>query len=221
MSGQMYFAETTCDKVTENTVAFQISSIIPEIAPTNGSHAPWERLTLPVRRKPKGLYVIAQPYMGDYPCRCGRVDQMCRALRQYDHYYHTGDLEKKLLEAMIRPRTTGSPLLVAVTIIDGRLVFKLWEPAGFLDIKVLPDNGLLGDCFDFGIQMSRHAREGVRIACAKMEEGEHHYIVERYSLGYNHREAIYATQDIIYRQLRGNADEAPHFTGYMETLAVH
>jgi len=216
MKKQMYFAGMTCDKVTENTVALQISTIRPEVVPTNGSHAIWERLIMPVKRAPKGLVPLAHPYMGDYPCRVGHVDAMCGSLYPGDNYYSTDELTEKLSKAMMAPRTVDTPILAAVAIMDGRIVFKIWEPSGYLNIKMLPNREILGNSrFDFGLQTSRRAKDGVRIAY-DFDNGEHCYIVEFYR-----GNKIYETRDIRYRPLRGGKDDTtPHFNGYMSTLTV-
>lgn len=213
---QMHFAGMTCDKLTENAVALQISTVGPEIGPTNGGLAIWERLRVPMKRAPKGLIPLTRPYVDDYPCRVGNVDSMCRSLHPSDNYYSITDLTEKLTRVMTAPRTIGTPVLVAVTIIDGRLIFKIWEPAGYLDIKMLPDKGILGtERFDFGLQMSPRAKDGVRIAYDLGNE-EHCYIVEFYR-----GNKIYETRDIRYRPLRGKkGDTMPHFSGYMSTLTV-
>lgn len=215
MEKQMYFAGTECDKVTESTVAFQISAVKPEIVPTNGSHALWERLKIPMERSPKGLIPLAHPHMGDYPCRVGRVDIMCESLHLGDNCFAKQDLTEKLSKVLLAPSTVKPSKLVAVTIIDGRLVFKIWEPAGYLDIKVLPDREVLGTSrFDFGLQMSRRAKSGVRIAYDL--DGEYiRYIVEFYR---NYK--VYESRDIYYRILRKNEDKLPHFNGFMSTLTV-
>lgn len=215
MKKQMYFTGTTCDKVTENTAAFQISTVRPEIMPTNGSHDLWERLRIPMVRAPKRLIPLANPHMGDYPCRVGHIDAMCESLYSGDNYFSKNDLTEKLSKVMMAPMADNVPILVAVTIIDGRIVFKIWEPAGYLDVKVLPDKEFLGSCrFDFGLQTSRRAKGGVRIAY-DFDEVERRYIVELYR-----GNRIYETRDIHYKPLRVKGDTTPHFSGYMNILTV-
>jgi len=215
MKRQMFFAGTTCEKVTENTVVFQISTVRQEIVPTNGSHDLWERLRIPVVRAPKRLMPLVHPYMGDYPCRVGHVDIMCGSLCSGDSCFSKNDLTEKLSKVMMAPTVAGTSSLVAVTIIDGRIVFKIWEPAGYLDIKVLPDRESLGSCrFDFGLQTSRRAKNGVRIAY-DVDEAGHRYIVELYR-----GNRIYETRDIHYKPLRVEGDTVPHFSGYMNILTV-
>lgn len=212
---QMYLTETICDKVADNTVAFQISTVRPEIMPTNGNYALGDRLEIPMGKSPKGLVPLAHPYMGDYPCRVGHVDIMCESLCFGDNPFAKQDLTEKLSKVLMTPSTIKTSKLVAVTIIDGRLVFKIWEPAGYLDIKVLPDREVLGNSrFDFGLQMSRRAKSGVRIAYDL--DGEYiRYIVEFYR---NYK--VYETRDIYYRILRKNEGKLPHFNGFMSTLTV-
>lgn len=215
MKKQMYFAETRCDKLSENTVAFQISSVKPQIAPSNGSNELWERLSLPKGRKPKRLMPLAHSYMDDYPCRLGHVDRVCASLHTFDHYYAIDDLEKKLSRISMVPKAPEAARIVMVTIIDGRIVFNLWEEMGFSTVKVLPDTETDCDYFDFALQTSLHSRDGVRIAY-KLDNGKrHHYIVEQYRQG-----EIWAARDIFYRPLSVGQDDKPHFKGYMNTLTV-
>lgn len=124
MKRQMFFAGTTCEKVTENTVVFQISTVRQEIVPTNGSHDLWERLRIPVVRAPKRLMPLVHPYMGDYPCRVGHVDIMCGSLCSGDSCFSKNDLTEKLSKVMMAPTVAGTSSLVAVTIIDGRIVLR-------------------------------------------------------------------------------------------------
>lgn len=215
---QMYVAGMTCDKVTENTVAFQVSTIKPEIAPQYSANSEmWERLQIPMRVNPKGLFVMERPYVENF-CHTHHIESMCEALLPEDHYFSTKDLSDKLLRVMTTGHVLNDLRLVGVTILDGRLHFRLWEPAGLQTIKVLPTELRGTDCFDFGLQESPHARDGVRIACMWLDGKSFQFIVEHYHRG--RRNEVLMAKNIIYRPIHSDTEEIPHFKGYMETLTV-
>lgn len=223
MKKQMYFAGTGCDKVTENTVAFQISTIKPELgyAPITGCEM-WERLKIPMKTNPKGLMMLHYSHSNEeseclYPIN---IEQMCAALAPQEHYFAVEDLKGDLWQVLAVSAVLDQKRLVAVTIIDGRLCFKLWEPNGFVEVKVLPTElkGIEG--FRLSLAVEPSARSAVRIIYRQV--GEHyHYTVEQYRLKIFGRPRVIWTKEIDYRMLRGNRDKVPHFTGYMETLTVH
>lgn len=220
MRKQMYFTGMGCDKLTENTIAFQISTIRPVIAPqySYGSDM-CERVQIPMSSNPKGLVAISQPYRESFTGRNSHIESMCAALPPKEHYHNVELLGEKLERLLTTSDVMRDLRLVAVIILDGRLYFKLWQPEGFLDVKVLPIEIRGTDYFDFGLQRSLEARDGVRIACMLEDGTWHRFIVEQYHRG-RHNEIV-AARSINYRQLQGSGDEMPHFNGYMETLTVH
>lgn len=222
MKKQMYFAGATCDKVSENTIAFQMSTVKLEIVP-GGNHDTemWERLRVPMKTNPKGLVGDDHPYKDDYSRRPSHIGQMCEALLPEDHYFEVSDLIGKMTATVMgAPDGRGDLRLVAVSIVDGRLVFKIWQPSGYTDIKVLPTE--LRGCtyFDFGLKMSLRARSGVRISCNLLDGTNHQFVVEKYHHRGKHSKVTMA-KIITYRPIQiSKEDTVPHFTGFMETLSV-
>lgn len=219
---QMYFAETRCDKLSEETVAFHVSSIEVELAPCNGGCLISEKLSRPRRLKPEALVPITEVQLDGYPCRIGVGDQyrtIFKSLDQSENYY--GDVEKlknKMLRVMEDGDIPETPKLVGVTIMDARLIFTLWEPDIYYDVTLLPDTGKGCGDFDFGLQTSRKIATGVRIVYNHLENG-HFYMIEWYRKG-----KIYQVKQIHYRMLRQKdsvANDKQHFNGYAETLTVH
>lgn len=222
---QMYLTETTCDKVTENTVAFQVSTIGPEIAiPYYENYEMWERLSIPMVRNPRRLTMIGN---WDERIHADHVEEMCAALAPGEHYFADEDLEEKLRRVLICPALEKNMRLVAITIMDGRLFFKVWEKGAgggrgvFTDIKILPTELRGCDRFALALQGDLYARSAitVRIACSLDGTNQHSFMVEQISGG-RHNKVVMAKQ-VRYRLLGNSGDERPHFSGYMNTLTVH
>lgn len=217
---QMYFAGMSCDKVTEDTVAFQVATIPTEITPrySHGGQM-CERLKILMEKDPKGMVAIRHPYMENFSRQFDHIESMCEALLPSEHCYDVGDLSSKLLRVMTANSVLEDVRLVAVTIMDGRLCFKLWQRFGLIDIKVLPTEIRGCDCFDFGLQMSPKSRDGVRIACMLLDGARYQYVVEWYRRG--KRNEIIATKTIEYKPLKPRGVyETRHFNGHMETFTV-
>lgn len=212
---KLFSTDVECNKLTEFTVAFQVSTVKPEITPTDGRLGLLDRLKIAVTRRPKRLIPVAHAYMGDYPCRVGHVDWMYQSICRFDNCFDISGLISELSKIMLHPMDRNASSLVAVTIVDGRIIFKTWNPSGSKDIIVLPGEfHSIDNRFDFGLQKSRRSKNGIRIAC-ELNGKEIHYIVEYYK-----RYKVYATKDIHYKLLQGKKGEKPHYIGYMETLTV-
>lgn len=217
MKRQMYFAGTTCDKVTEHAIAYQISTIRPEIDTRYSLQDEFYRkLYIPAKSNPKGMIAIARPSMGNLAYRASFIDNMCKALLPEDHCHDLEELSGDLLRVLTAP--DKSMRLVAITIVDGRLCFKIWQVAsmGLVDVKVLPTELRGTSSFDFGIRTGRFLRGEVQIKCVVEDGSQFQYIIETYRWGRS-----IAVKEINYR-IRYDREGriVPHFSGYANTLVL-
>lgn len=216
---EMYYAGMTCDKVTENTIAYQISTVRPEITTDCRLHSGARgRMYIPTKLNPKGMVAIVRPGAGNFVYKPSFVDNMCKALLPKDHHHDLDDLSEDLLRVLTSP--DKSRRIVAISILDGRLCFKIWQAncKGYEDVLVLPTELKGAEGFDFGIRASRYSRDEVWIRCTTSESPQFRYIVEQH-----HQGKIVMMKDIHYNVLRGKDMDkclTPHFSGHMETWTV-